>query len=178
MVELRELEHKDISVINGWRNDPELISYLGAPFRYINQEVDEKWYKNYMENRKEAVRCAIIDTDTKSDIIIGLISLTDISYLNQSAQLHIMIGESRYRGKGFGKFALNKMLYHGFYNMNLQRIELMVLEDNVRAQALYEKMGFRQEGRKRRSCYKKGKFVDVLIYSILKEEYKTEILMI
>ena len=37
---LRELESKDLAEINVWRNDPELISQLGAPYRYINLRVD------------------------------------------------------------------------------------------------------------------------------------------
>ena len=36
MIRLRELESKDLAEINQWRNDPELISNLGAPYRYIN----------------------------------------------------------------------------------------------------------------------------------------------
>ena len=63
------------------------------------------------------------------------------------------------------------MLEHAFYNLNLQRIELTVLEDNVRARVLYEKAGFVQEGFKRKSKYKNGKFVNTLLYSILKDEY-------
>ena len=44
MYRLRELERKDIPTINRWRNNPELVALLGAPFRYINSEVDEKWF--------------------------------------------------------------------------------------------------------------------------------------
>ena len=57
--------------------------------------------------------------------------------------------------------------------MNMQRIELNVLEDNQRAIHLYEKVGFVKEGIKRRAKYKNGKFVNMLNYSILKDEYRT-----
>ena len=40
MYKLRELERKDLKKINSWRNDEEIISLLGAPYRFINQEVD------------------------------------------------------------------------------------------------------------------------------------------
>jgi RimJ/RimL family protein N-acetyltransferase len=55
--------------------------------------------------------------------------------------------------------------------MNLQRIELTVLEDNSRAKHVYEKNGFVYEGRKRNAVFKDGKFVDMLMYSILRNEY-------
>jgi len=164
---LRELERKDLSAINKWRNDPELIEQLGAPFRYINQDVDVKWFENYMNNRNNAVRCAIVNKAT--DDILGLVSLVSIDHLNPSAELHIMIGDKANQGKGVGTFAVNEMLKHAFSNLNLQRVELSVLEGNTRARHLYEKCGFVCEGCKRNARFKNGKFVDLYIYSVLRE---------
>ncbi len=168
MFHLRELERKDLPAINAWRNDPELIALLGAPFRYINPEVDVKWYESYMGSRAGAVRCAITEGDC--DDILGLISLTSVDHLNQSAELHIMIGDAQNQGRGIGTFAVKTMLNHAFSNMNLQRVELTVLADNERAIHLYEKCGFRYEGRKRRARYKNGGFVDMLLYAVLRGE--------
>lgn len=50
------MERKDLTIINSWRNDHELIEQLGAPFRYINLEVDPKWFDLYMSNRGNQVR--------------------------------------------------------------------------------------------------------------------------
>lgn len=170
MYKLRELERGDLPFINKWRNNSELIAMLGAPFRYINLEVDEKWFDNYMTNRGNTVRCAIVEAD--SNQILGLVSLTGIDYINQSAEFHIMIGDTQNQGKGIGTFALNEILKHAFFNMNLRRIELSVLEDNKRAQHLYEKVGFVCEGAKREAVFKDGKFVNQLLYSILCTEYE------
>lgn len=137
---LRELKREDLQKINVWRNDPELIRFLGAPFRYINYEVDEAWFENYMRNRSTTIRCAI--TDGRTDKILGLISLTGVNHMNQSATLHIMIGDAENRDCGIGSFAVRGMLHHAFYNMNLRRVEVEVLADNIRAQKLYEKCGF------------------------------------
>ena len=91
--------------------------------------------------------------------------------MNQSAEFHIMIGDIQNQGRGLGTFAVNSMLNHAFNNMNLQRVELTVLDNNTRAKHLYEKCGFTYEGRKRKAKYKDGKFVDMLMYSILREEF-------
>lgn len=171
MYRLRELERKDLKQINIWRNDSDLIKLLGANFRFINTEVDNSWYDNYMSNRAREVRCAIIDSENE-DKLVGLISLLGIDYLNQSAELHIMIGDSINQGKGIGYYAVMEMLKHAFDNLNLQRVELTVLEENVRAQHLYEKIGFCKEGKKRKAIYKNGIFVDVLLYAVLREEFE------
>ena len=167
MYRLRELEKRDLEKINAWRNDPALITLLGAPFRYINLDVDIRWYENYMNNRGNTVRCAVVNED--DDEIIGLVSLTSIDYINQSAEFHIMIGERKNQGKGAGTFAVQAMLDHAFQNMNLQRVELTVLESNERAKHLYEKCGFICECRRRRAIFKIGQFMDVLEYGILRQ---------
>ena len=176
MYKLRELERKDLNVINKWRNNHELISLLGAPFRYINLDVDIKWFENYMANRGNAIRCAIISED--SEEIIGLVSLVAIDFLNQSAEFHIMIGDTGKQNKGAGTYAVKAMLYHAFYNMNLQRVELLVLDTNVRAKHLYEKCGFVFEGKKRKAKYKDGKFVDLLLYAALRDEIEKDDLIV
>lgn len=82
-----------------------------------------------------------------------------------------MIGDKENRGKGLGSFAVKEMLNHAFNNLNLQRVELSVLEYNKVAIHLYEKSGFKYEGRKRRARYKNGRFEDLLMYAILKDEF-------
>lgn len=171
MYKLRELEHKDIDIINTWRNDPELIDCLGAPFRFINTDVDYKWYDAYMASRQNCVRCAIVSE--KSDDILGLVSIVSIDRLNQSAEFHIMIGDKANRGRGMGSFATIKMLEHAFFDLNLRRVELSVLYDNLRAQHVYEKIGFTREGIKRKAKYKNGRFVDMYTYAILKDEFRS-----
>ena len=170
MYKLRELERSDLFRINTWRNDPELISLLGAPFRYINLEIDTKWFDAYMSSRDRTVRCAVVDIERENEIL-GLVSLTSIDHINQSAELHIMIGDKVDQGRGIGSFALSEMLSHAFKNLNLQRVELTVLAENTRAQHVYEKFGFVCEGKKRKAKFKNGQFVDMLQYALLREEY-------
>ena len=172
MYKLRELEKRDMSIINSWRNEPDLIANLGAPFRYINPDVDERWFDSYMLNRSTTVRCAIVTE--KDDTILGLVSITSINQLNQSCILHIMIGDKDNRGKGMGYYAVSEMIRHAFFNLNLHRIELDVLTTNIAAQKLYEKCGFVKEGIRRKAVYKNGAFVDMYIYAILREEFGDE----
>ncbi len=169
MYKLRELYKTDLQKINEWRNKKELIDCLGAPFRYINLDVDIEWYENYMRNRTNAVRCAVTEAD--NDEILGLVSLVAINHTDRSAELHIMIGDEKNHGKGIGTFAVNEILNHAFNNMNLHRVELALLEDNAKAKHLYEKLGFVYEGRKRKAKFRNGKFIDMLTYAILREEY-------
>lgn len=167
MYKLREIEKSDLIIINRLRSDKELMSCLVSPFRYINFETDEKWYSNYMQNRDKNVRCAVID---ENETVMGFVYLTNIDWNNRTCVFGIMV-LPEFQGKGVGKFAIKEMINHAFINMNLHRIELRVLATNDRAIKLYEKNGFVREGCLRKSNYKNGEYVDMFVYSLLKEDY-------
>ncbi|MBQ4226619.1 MAG: GNAT family N-acetyltransferase [Clostridia bacterium] len=169
MLKLRELERRDIPEINRWRNDRELSSNLGGVFRFINLDVDNGWYDHYLASRSTQVRCAIVGDE---DAILGCVYLLNIDQINQSADLHIMIGRAEHRGMGIGTFAVNAMVRHAFFDLNLRRLQLDVLASNQHAQALYRKIGFVEEGRRRSAVYKNGKYEDELVMGLLREEYQ------
>lgn len=170
MYALRELCKEDIPFINRWRNDPELVSTLGAPFRFINPETEYEWFERYMKNRGTQLRCAIVKKD-RPELPLGLISLTGIDAFTQCAEIHAMIGLAENRGKGLGTFAYLEMLRHAFCQMNLKRVELSTLSSNEAVIRLYKRLGFREEGVKREAAFKEGRFVDVTLMAMLARDY-------
>ncbi len=63
------------------------------------------------------------------------------------------------------------MLKHGFETLNFHRIFLRVFENNVRGIKAYEHAGFQHEGRMRQAIFQDGRYYDVLLMSVLSEEY-------
>lgn len=169
IVSLREIQYDDLPLINRWRNDPEVIAWLGNNFLYIAREVDLAWYENYLQNRDKAKRFAIVDN--QEGRVIGTTQLTGIHPINRSAEFSIVIGDRACRGKGAGQAATRELLRHGFEDLNLHRIFLTVLTRNQRAIHVYEKTGFVQEGIMRQCLYKQGLFEDLMLMAILKEDY-------
>lgn len=136
--------------------------------RFINSEVDNVWYERYLNMRSNSVRCAIVD---ENDVILGCVYLLNIDSINLCDDLHIMIGNEDYRGKGIGTFAVSSMVNHAFFNLNLRRLQLEVLEYNIAARSLYKKIGFIEEGKKRKAVFKNGQYVDEIIMGLLRDDY-------
>jgi ribosomal protein S18 acetylase RimI-like enzyme len=71
-----------------------------------------------------------------------------------------------WRGRGLGERLIRRSLeaarVYGF-----ARVELTVRHDNARAQALYSKVGFEVEGRKRRAGLVDGVFHDIIVMALL-----------
>lgn len=171
MYMLRELERSDLPEVNRWRRDPALIAQLTAPYRFINGEVDERWFDAYMNDRAHAIRCAVVEAE-RPEQILGLVSLTNIDWVHRSAYFGIMIGREENQGRGLGSFAVKAILNHAFRDMNLNRVELTVLADNQRARRLYEKAGFVQEGCFRQALFKEGSYRDLLFMAVLRKEWE------
>ena len=73
---------------------------------------------------------------------------------------------------GYGTEALNAILSYGFSNLDLRRIEARYRIENKASLSIMKKVGMQEEGILRKSLYVKGKYRDIGICSILKEEYK------
>jgi len=157
--------------VNRWRADRELVGQLGAPYRFIDLEVDVNWFQNYLNARGSAVRCAVVEPDV-SDNIIALVSLVAIDHLHRSAELHLMVGDTCNQGRGIGTFATQEMLLHAFDDLNLRRVSLGVLATNERAQRLYRKIGFKDEGVLREARAKNGLYTDLVLMGLLSKEWR------
>ncbi len=108
----------------------------------------------------------------RDSIHIGNISLQLIDHFNQTAELAFLLGEKKYWGKGYGADAARLVMEHAFKHLNLQRIYLGCFENNIGMNKLAMKLGFVQEGVRRKAVFNQGKFRDVVEYGILKNEFE------
>ncbi|MGO7536647.1 GNAT family N-acetyltransferase [Rhizobium leguminosarum] len=74
-----------------------------------------------------------------------------------------------YRGKGLGRMLIETTL-RAAQKSGFARVELDVYEDNARAIALYEKMGFAREGIVRHAARIDGRFIDAISMALLFDE--------
>ena len=84
--------------------------------------------------------------------------LSNISKLNKNADLFIAIGEDNCRDKGIGKIAMEWIINYGFNKLNLRKINLGVVKNNIPAVKLYKSLGFVIEGEMKDEVFYKDKF--------------------
>ncbi|MBZ2175664.1 GNAT family N-acetyltransferase [Schnuerera sp. xch1] len=108
----------------------------------------------------------------ESNKIVGEVVINDIYRNNRSAGIRIIINRKEDFGKGYGSEALILALNYGFGMLNLHRIELEVFPFNQRAIHVYKKIGFKREGIKRDGAFYYNKYYDIIVMSILEEEFK------
>jgi RimJ/RimL family protein N-acetyltransferase len=100
--------------------------------------------------------------------IVGFIGLSQgQGRRSHSGDMYIAV-DSSFHNSGIGSALLTKILDLTDNWLLLERVELTVLHINPKAQALYEKFGFVEEGRKKGSLKANGTFVDEIVMSRLR----------
>jgi RimJ/RimL family protein N-acetyltransferase len=168
MIMLREISREDIPIINRWRRDPVVADGVGAPRRFIGLDVDLQWYDEYLARRGTEVRCAVCMTESSQ--LVGMVSLTRIDYVHRNAEYNAVVGERGEQNRGIGTAATRAMVKHGFFDLNLHRIYVSIVRENVGSIRMCQKAGFREEGTIREGAYKNGQYHDLVLMGVLKSE--------
>ena len=158
---------EDQATFAAWAQNDDYLRHLdddpvrplsSASFSNFGEPQDENSYYFHLRTLAE-------------DKLIGFVVLFNIKWGNQTADMAIGIGDSEYRGKGYGRDALQLILNYAFAELNLHRVGLTVMEYNEAAIRAYERVGFVREGVQRQMVQREGRRYDLLTYGILRDEW-------
>lgn len=119
-----------------------------------------------LSKREDLMRFAI---EADGDVI-GECSLHDVDRFNRCCEVGITIGKP-YWSQGYGQESLRLLVDYAFRHHNMHRVGLEALADDPRAVGCYRKVGFVEEGTLRKRDWAFGEYHDVLLMSILDEEW-------
>lgn len=170
-VYLRPVELYDVTLIQTWHNDPEIRKLaLGGRLPYT-KEAEEEDIKTASQSDKKAYLMIVKKSDDKP---IGFIPLDFWDPFCGIVWLRIIIGDKNSWGQGYGSDALRCTLCWLFQELNVHRVELETFATNERALNFFKKIGFKQEGVRRQAHFSEGQYHDVVLFSLLKEEFLNE----
>lgn len=79
-----------------------------------------------------------------------------------------------YRGKGYATEAARALISYAFEKLGLHRIFADTSNMNIPSVKVMERLGMRCEGQYRESEFQDGRWVDVLVYAILADEWRAK----
>jgi RimJ/RimL family protein N-acetyltransferase len=107
---------------------------------------------------------------------IGNCGLHEVDLANRRTVVGIMIGEPDARGRGYGTEAMRLLLDYAFNVLGMHSVMLTVFENNGAGRRCYEKVGFREVGRRRESRWNNERFWDEIHMDILATEFTSPVL--
>ena len=161
------LELEDQTFLNDLMNDPLIEHMTAGEYFPVSKYSQNSWFQKH-GNSSDPCRLAI--RDKESGVIAGMIYIDNIDGKNRRCQTGIKLAEN-FRGKGYATDAVISLCNFLFNEMNMHRIESVILEYNLPSQALYKKCGFVLEGVLRKAVYKSGAYRDQLMFALLKEDF-------
>jgi RimJ/RimL family protein N-acetyltransferase len=164
-IAIRPIEERDLEKMVLLRSDPDVWTNLGD-ITMINLKAQEEWFLKLSSDPKK--RYYILATNEID--FLGIVRMDELDWINRSVRVGGDI-VSDFRGKGHGKRLFQLLAKYSFDYLNLERIWLLVLEQNLRARTLYRNSGFVEEGRQRRAVFRDGKYHDYIMMSLLREEW-------
>ncbi len=103
--------------------------------------------------------------------LVGTCGFVNTNKTDSKGEIGYVLSRT-YWGKGLMTEAVRRVCSHGFEFMELNRIEARVFPENTRSQDVLKKIGFCYEGTLRQQQLIKGKYQDLMMFSMLKNEFR------
>jgi ribosomal-protein-serine acetyltransferase len=103
--------------------------------------------------------------------LCGCIDLHEVIWSDRKSSIGYWLA-APLQGKGIMTRACQGLLQYGFEELNLNRVVVYVATGNAKSRAIPERLGFEQEGVLRQAIWMHDRFLDLVVYSLLANEWK------
>lgn len=144
------------------------------------EPVNQAGVENRMKMFGEIAMLAVViclpgeDDHSPGQIIGNILLRPNMSkdlLVNRRGEIGIVIGDE-FQKKGYGREAINWIMDWGFGQVGLHSIAVEAATYNEGALHLYKSIGFQEDGRARQARFFGGKWYDIVMMSMLEEEWR------
>ena len=166
-IRLRHLWPSDIAWIVDMRNKPENIEHLRNPLM-ATFDTQEKWFKRFqkdpnqhlfvIERRSGLVTPASGEPEWKR---LGVGGMTNIEWFNRAGEMSLLMDFPK--NTEWSVEGLKTITDYGHDTLNLHRLWVECYTDD--RTELFQRVGFKVEGRKVKAVWRGGKYYDSVLLS-------------
>jgi [ribosomal protein S5]-alanine N-acetyltransferase len=170
---LRMIEPRDATAVFEIFGDEDVTRFYGLE-TYTGLEQAAERVTLYRQNfaKRISIRWAV--TWQGEDRLLGTVGIMNWKPRFFSAAVGYDVAKQYWR-QGIMCEALTAVLHYAFSTMEMNRIEAFVMPENEPSRRLLEKLAFQNEGLMREYGYWRGAFHDLLLYALLKGDWRLEI---
>ncbi len=166
---LRRLEMRDAPDLFDYSRDPQVAKHVLWDAQTSVSEA--RAYVRYMLRRYRAGEPASWGIEEKeTGRVVGTIGYMWYQRDNNACEVGYSLARRRWN-RGYMTEALTEVLRFSFEELGVHRVEAQHEVENAASGAVMRKCGMRKEGTLRGRLYNKGRYVDVDLYAMLREDY-------
>lgn len=166
---IRPIKIKDSPSVFNYRSDQETNKYQGWIPKTL-EDVNAFISKNPTEFNQPESWFQLVIIEKQSNRIIGDFGVHFLGEENLQSEIGCTLNKD-YHGKGYATEAAKSIINFLFTNLNKHRITASIDPENKNSIQLVERLGFRKEAHFIQSLLLDGKWVDDIVYAVLKSEW-------
>lgn len=116
---------------------------------------------------RENLNCGIFYKEQ----LVGIVSFNVFDWNNHIGEIGYWLSADQ-QGKGIMTKAVEALIEYGFQQLDLNKIEIYTAHDNIKSQAIPNRLNFKKEGIIREAEWLYNRYVDHVLYGLLKREWK------
>lgn len=156
---IRETEKEDEMLFFTYLEGELLFLFQNPIFSFSNEDFSKR-----VEKERSLETTQDFTILSENNVVVGY-SVLKIDYESLNALLRTTVNKEEY-----GLSALLAVINYAFFELDLYRVYGYIKESSSFLKPI-ERLGFKVEGVLRESVYKEGRFQNVLVLGLLKDEY-------
>lgn len=166
----RRLNSNDLNEIKLLRGNPETMKFIPRPLVTNDEEALAHFeLVDSLIQENKAINWAITLKSNPNEMI-GIIGHYRIKPENYRSEIGYML-RAGFQGQGIATEAINRITKYGFEVLNFHSIEAVIDPENYASERVLQKNGYVKEAHFIENEFYDGKFLDSVIYSILKRNF-------
>lgn len=165
-VELGSLNHEHLPKLQEWRNQPDMMA-INRTWQVLSSWHQQWFWEHIIKSDKHLVFGIYHVKDIYEKELIGVCRVSYIDWQARTGEIGIYIGDEDSRSKGFGADALRVMCNFAFAQAGIVRLEAQIRIDNEPSKRLFKRVGFQEEGIRRKAMFRDWEHWDTLVLSLL-----------
>lgn len=164
---LESLDHQHVALIFDLINREREFLSIWLPF--VDHTLEQAQTEEYLQFLEVSETKDMVFAIYYRNQFVGIAGLKDPDYDNHRIELGYWISE-HFQGKGIVTRCCKTLIQFAFEELNMNRIQIKVATGNIRSQRIPERLSFLREGTEREGELLKSGFVDLIVYSLLKND--------
>lgn len=170
-LQLRSIGYSDTIVIQETANSREISdTMISLPHPYPDGEA-ERYIARKMHELEEGSSVTFVIEKKAEKGFCGLIEVRDIDNEHSQGELSFWLANKAW-GNGYMSEVVQVIVQYGFEKLGLNRLYAYHMLRNPATGRVLEKNGFRREGLLRQRVRKWGKYEDVALLAILRQDWQ------
>ncbi len=167
---LRAPAAHDVEAITRIVRHRDILRWLLVPRPYEKRHAED-FVRSSTRDRQQREGFHYVITRREDGVVMGALGLNRYSEEHRRAELGYWLGK-RYQGKGYMKEAGSALLDQAFGRAGLQRVFAMTIVGNAVSERVLQRLKFTKEGEFRRHVKHAGRYRDLVIWGLLKEDWR------